>query len=102
MVLMRALVGDYDNVHRLAQHLKRGDFEIPSHFTLIMRTLLILNGVSHMLAPGERLIAHALIAALARSREADAMPISHHRRRAHETSDRGDAIHAGELRGRDP
>jgi len=67
LVLVRALVGDYQNARDLAQHLRRGSLEVPSHFTLIIRTLIILNGVSHILAPGERVIPTALVAALSRN-----------------------------------
>lgn len=33
---------------------------VPSHFTLIGRTFILLNGVSHMLVPGERVIPAAV------------------------------------------
>ena len=29
---------------------------IPEHFALVVRTLILLNGLSHRLAPGRRLI----------------------------------------------
>jgi ubiquinone biosynthesis protein len=35
--------------------------EIPSHFGLIARCMLLLNGLSHRLAPGERLVQAALV-----------------------------------------
>ncbi|MBX3154742.1 MAG: AarF/ABC1/UbiB kinase family protein [Deltaproteobacteria bacterium] len=66
--LVRALLGDYRDTGRLAQELrrgKRGELEIPSHFTLIARVMVILSGVSHTLVPGERVIGGALLAALA-------------------------------------
>jgi len=37
---------------------------IPSHFGLIARVMLLLNGLSHRLAPGERVIQAALLQAL--------------------------------------
>ncbi|HEY5927864.1 MAG TPA: AarF/UbiB family protein [Kofleriaceae bacterium] len=65
LVLVRSLMGDYENARNMLQHLRRDHLEIPSHFTLIIRALIILNGVSHTLAPGERVIAGAIAAALA-------------------------------------
>jgi cytochrome P450/predicted unusual protein kinase regulating ubiquinone biosynthesis (AarF/ABC1/UbiB family) len=38
---------------------------VPSHFGLIMRVMLLLNGLSHRLAPGQLLIQRALVEALA-------------------------------------
>ena len=38
---------------------------VPSHFGLIMRVMLLLNGLSHRLAPGQLLIQRALVETLA-------------------------------------
>ncbi len=65
LVLVRSLLGDYKQATDLLQHLRPGKLEIPSHFTLIGRVLVILSGVSHSLVPGERVIAGALMTALA-------------------------------------
>lgn len=44
-----------------------GKLEIPSHFTLIMRALVILSGVSHTLVPNERVIGSALARTMLRT-----------------------------------
>jgi ubiquinone biosynthesis protein len=67
VVLARALVGDYQKAGALLQNMHVGKLEIPSHFTLIIRALVILSGVSHTLVPNERVIGGALGAALART-----------------------------------
>jgi ubiquinone biosynthesis protein len=73
--LVRTLLGDYKHAGQLLQNVRRGRLEIPSHFTLIMRVLVILSGVSHTLVPNERMIggvlAAALAAAIARSNDPD-------------------------------
>jgi predicted unusual protein kinase regulating ubiquinone biosynthesis (AarF/ABC1/UbiB family) len=38
--------------------------EIPSHFGLIARCMLLLNGLSHRLTPGDRVIQRAMLASL--------------------------------------
>ncbi len=63
--LVRTLLGDYRNAGALLQNVRRGKLEIPSHFTLIMRVMVILSGLSHSLVPGERVIGGALLTALA-------------------------------------
>jgi ubiquinone biosynthesis protein len=68
--LVRTLLGDYKNAGQLLQNVRIGRLEIPSHFTLIMRVLVILSGVSHTLVPNERVIGGVLVAALARARAA--------------------------------
>jgi ubiquinone biosynthesis protein len=65
LALVRTLLGDNKNAGQLLQHVRRGRLEIPSHFTLIIRVLVILSGVSHTLVPGERVIGGALASALA-------------------------------------
>jgi ubiquinone biosynthesis protein len=67
VVLARALVGDYQKAGALLQSMHVGKLEIPSHFTLIIRALVILSGVSHTLVPNERVIGGVLGAALART-----------------------------------
>ena len=44
--------------------LQRPIKKVPSHFGLIARVMLLLNGLSHRLAPGQLLIQRALIEAL--------------------------------------
>jgi ubiquinone biosynthesis protein len=63
--MVRMLLGDYRNAGDVLQHIRRGQIEIPSHFTLIVRVMIILSGVSHTLVPNERIIGGALAAALA-------------------------------------
>ena len=64
--LVRLLFGDYRDAHGTLAVLRDGAIEhIPHHFTLIIRVFLLLNGVSHSLVPGERVIARAMLAALA-------------------------------------
>ena len=65
LAMVRTLMGDYRNAGQMLQHLRRGELEIPSHFTLIARVMVILSGVSHSLVPDERIIGGALVAALA-------------------------------------
>ena len=65
--LVRTLLGDYQNAGKLLTSVRRGKIEIPSHFTLVMRTLVILSGVSHTLVPNERVIGGVLAAALAKA-----------------------------------
>jgi ubiquinone biosynthesis protein len=63
--LIRALLGDYRDAGQLVRSIRKDRLEVPSHFTLIGRVMVILNGVSHTLVPGERIIAGAVLAALA-------------------------------------
>jgi ubiquinone biosynthesis protein len=63
--LIRALLGDYRQAGDLLKQLSPGELEIPHHFTLIGRVMIILSGVSHSLVPNERIIGGALLAALA-------------------------------------
>ena len=65
LMLVRALLGDYQKAGDMLALFKKGKLEIPSHFTLIGRVLVILSGVSHSLVPKERVIAGALMTALA-------------------------------------
>jgi ubiquinone biosynthesis protein len=68
LAMIKTLLGDYQQAGQLLDHLKRGRLEIPSHFTLIIRVLVILSGVSHTLVPGERIIGGALATALVSAR----------------------------------
>jgi len=63
--MIRALLGNYDQAADLLEQLAPGELEIPHHFTLIGRVMIILSGVSHALVPDERVIGGAMLAALA-------------------------------------
>lgn len=65
LTLVRALLGDYGNAADLIERVGPGRIEIPSHFALIIRVMVILSGVSHSLVPNERIIGAAMAAALA-------------------------------------
>ncbi len=65
ITLIKALLGDYEQAGDLLKQLAPGELEIPHHFTLIGRVMIILSGVSHTLVPNERIIGGALLAALA-------------------------------------
>jgi len=59
--LVRALLGDNDRMRNALDSLRAASVKgIPADFALIGRALILLNGLSHRLAPGERLIASAL------------------------------------------
>jgi ubiquinone biosynthesis protein len=47
---------------------------IPSDFALVLRTMLLLNGLSHRLAPGQRLVQAELIKHLAAGAQKSAPP----------------------------
>lgn len=80
--LMLSIIGDSDERHELAEVLGATRIkQIPSDFALVLRTMLLLNGLSHRLAPRRRLIQAELIKhlaagaqAAARSRPAPAAP----------------------------
>lgn len=64
--LMLTIIGDSDERHQLADVLGATRIkQIPSDFALVLRTMLLLNGLSHRLAPGRRLIQAELIKHLA-------------------------------------
>ena len=65
ITLIKALLGDYEKAGDLLKQLAPGELEIPHHFTLIGRVMIILSGVSHALVPNERIIGGALLVALA-------------------------------------
>lgn len=60
--LVMALLGDREQRLELSDLLSMGTIErIPSHFALIARVMLLLNGLSHTLAPGELVVQQTLI-----------------------------------------
>ncbi len=59
--LMKMLMGDYSSSERLVNVLKANSVTaVPPHFTLIVRAMVLLNGLSHKLVPNERIIAGTL------------------------------------------
>jgi ubiquinone biosynthesis protein len=59
--LVRALMGDNDRAKNALDSLRAVSMKgIPSDFAIIGRAFILLNGLSHRLAPGERLIASAV------------------------------------------
>jgi len=71
--LVLALLGDRDemlNAERLVADTPIA--RIPSDFGLIARTMLLLNGLSHRLAPGQLLVQRALIETLVRHAPSEA------------------------------
>lgn len=59
--LIRALMGDNDRARNALDSLRSVSMKgIPSDFAIIGRAFILLNGLSHRLAPGERLIAGAV------------------------------------------
>jgi ubiquinone biosynthesis protein len=64
--LLEMLLGNYGGPDRLLNIVERTNIEsIPGHFTLIVRVMVLLNGLSHLLVPEQRVIAGALMRALA-------------------------------------
>jgi ubiquinone biosynthesis protein len=64
--LILAIMGDSDGGDDLARVLGATRIRnIPSDFALVLRTMLLLNGLSHRLAPGQRLVQAELIKHLA-------------------------------------
>lgn len=64
LTMVKAMLGDYDKAADLLEQIAPGELEIPHHFTLIGRVMIILSGVSHSLVPNERIIGGALLLAL--------------------------------------
>lgn len=59
--LMKMLMGDYSSNQRLVEVLKASALEsVPSHFALIVRAMVLLNGLSHLLVPKQRIISGTL------------------------------------------
>jgi cytochrome P450 len=64
--LVLVMLGDRDEQANTLQLVAETPItRVPSHFGLIMRVMLLLNGLSHRLAPGQLLIQRALVEALA-------------------------------------
>jgi hypothetical protein len=64
--LMLALLGDRDEMANVEHLIAETPLtRVPSHFGLIVRVMLLLNGLSHRLAPGQLLIQRALVEVLA-------------------------------------
>jgi ubiquinone biosynthesis protein len=73
LVLM--IMGDSDGEQSFFEVLGENEIrEIPSHFGLVARTLVLLNGLSHRLAPGRRLIQGALLQELAQAVQKQTAP----------------------------
>jgi ubiquinone biosynthesis protein len=69
--LMLSIMGDSDGGDDLASVLGATRIRhIPSDFALVLRTMLLLNGLSHRLAPGRRLVQGELIKHLAAGAQA--------------------------------
>jgi ubiquinone biosynthesis protein len=69
--LMLSIMGDSDGGDDLARVLGATRIRrIPSDFALVLRTMLLLNGLSHRLAPGRRLIQGELLKHLAAGAQA--------------------------------
>jgi len=58
--LIQLLMGNYGRGDAMAALTRTKLGAVPSHFALIGRTFILLNGVSHMLVPGERVIPGAV------------------------------------------
>jgi ubiquinone biosynthesis protein len=60
--LIKMLMGNYAAVTSNAMEVLAATSlrKVPSHFALIVRAFILLNGVSHMLVPGERVIPSAV------------------------------------------
>jgi len=64
--LMLAVLGDSDGRTDVVRSLRETRIpEIPSDFALVLRTMLLLNGLSYRLAPGRRLVQAELMKHLA-------------------------------------
>lgn len=64
--LLRALMGDNDRLRNALDAMRSASMKgIPSDFAIIGRAFILLNGLSHRLAPGERLIASSVTRHLA-------------------------------------
>jgi cytochrome P450/predicted unusual protein kinase regulating ubiquinone biosynthesis (AarF/ABC1/UbiB family) len=64
--LLLALLGDRDEMRNAESLIAETPItKVPGHFGLIVRVMLLLNGLSHRLAPGQLLIQRALLEVLA-------------------------------------
>ncbi len=74
--LVLRIVGDSDEEDDLVDVIGSAQVRhIPSDFALVLRTMLLLNGLSHRLAPGRRLIQGKLIESLARGASAESSQV---------------------------
>lgn len=65
VALVQKLLGDSIGGESMVELLERTSVKkVPDHFGLIVRTLIILNGLSHSLVPGERVIQREMMRAL--------------------------------------
>jgi cytochrome P450/predicted unusual protein kinase regulating ubiquinone biosynthesis (AarF/ABC1/UbiB family) len=72
--LMLALLGDRDEMMNADALIAETPItKVPSHFGLIARVMLLLNGLSHRLAPGELLVQRALIEEVAKGAPSEAV-----------------------------
>ncbi len=73
--LVLALLGDRDEMLNADALIAETPItKVPSHFGLIVRVMLLLNGLSHRLAPGQLLIQRALVEVLAAQAPVSADP----------------------------
>lgn len=64
--MLKMLMGDMSSGKNALEVLRGASMkDIPGHFTLIGRVMILLNGLSHSLVPGERVIAQAIARRLA-------------------------------------
>src|SRR6185369_10732919 len=64
--LLLALLGDRDEMLNAETLIAETPItKVPSHFGLIVRVMLLLNGLSHRIAPGQLVIQRALVEVLA-------------------------------------
>jgi cytochrome P450/predicted unusual protein kinase regulating ubiquinone biosynthesis (AarF/ABC1/UbiB family) len=75
--LVLALLGDRDEMLNADALIAETPItKVPSHFGLIVRVMLLLNGLSHRLAPGQLLIQRALVEVLAAQAPGAAQPLA--------------------------
>lgn len=74
--LVLSLFGDRDGETDFASLIAQAPIaRVPSDFTLIGRVMILLNGLSHRLAPGQLLVQRALIEQLSRHADAEQEPL---------------------------
>jgi cytochrome P450 family 110 len=74
--LVLTLLGDRDRDASFQELLAETPITaVPSHFALIGRVMVLLNGLSHRLAPGQLLVQRALIEALSAHADAEPEPL---------------------------
>jgi ubiquinone biosynthesis protein len=63
--VVHMMLGDYGGPDSALDLLTSGTLaRVPGHFTMIVRALVLLNGLSHMLVPGKRVIGAAMARAM--------------------------------------